>query len=131
MCDDDMRDHWQINGRVEELLVLLEGLVAGLRGARKKALDRVLPELRRNLKTLHDEHTAVHQQAYNGRHAVDGLERERRGLQKRIATLEAEHKAEIEKYKAALVDIAKDLINTPAEMAGEILGNRGKEGDNG
>jgi len=110
---DDMRDHWQINSRIEELLVLLDGLVAGLRGARKKALDSVLAELRYNWKALHEEHAAAHSRAYNDRHAVESLERERRGLQKRIAALEAGHKAELERYKAALANVAKDLVSQP------------------
>src|SRR5574343_2077658 len=123
MCDD-MRDHWQISGRIEELLVLLAGLAAGIRGARKKALDSVLADFRYNWKALREEHAAVHSRAYNDRHAVESLERERRGLQKRIVTLEAEHKADLARYKAALADIARDLVAAPADK--EILGDQGK-----
>lgn len=120
MCDCN-QDYWQMANHTQELLTLLEGLVAGLRGTRKKALDSVLADLKSNLKAVHEEVTSMYRQAYNDHHAVAGLERERRGLQKRIVALETEHKATLAKYKAALVDISKDLINTPAEMAKEIL----------
>jgi uncharacterized coiled-coil DUF342 family protein len=98
---------------MEELQTLLEGLVVGLRGQRRKALDGVVASLRSNLKEMRREADSLHRRAYDNHYSVDSLERERRGLQKRIATLEAEHRATVAKYKAALADVAKDLINAP------------------
>lgn len=112
MCDCP-QDYWHFMNRAKESLMLLEGLVAGLRGARKKALDHTLADLKGAMEALGKEVESLHRRAYNDHHEVDSLERERRGLQKRIATIEAEHKATLAKYKAALADVAKDLINTP------------------
>lgn len=97
---------------MRELLVVLDGLVVGLRGARRRALDGLLGDIRRKWEAADQEITALRNQTYNDRHKVGDLERERRGLQKRIATLETEHKAEVAKYKAALADVAKDLAKT-------------------